>query len=158
MGNISQIPDPLEKTGEITEKTITRNIIVFFSFAFENNEFFKINEIATELRKHKEIEDIFYSQKEVRKDFINYTEDALVKCNIFVRFCSVEATMSRNVKDEFAIAYKREIPIIYVYTDPKDIPTLRQDRYSHLITNIRFNRRDIIGTSKEIFNVITNVL
>ncbi len=140
------------------DKISSGKAIVFFSYAFKNSEFFKIDEIADDLLKHKEVEDVYYSQKDVRRDFVDYMESALTKSNVCLRFCSVEATGSRYVKDEFASAYKREIPIICVYTDPKDIPALRQDRYSHLVTNIPFNRNDIIGTSKEIFDAIIRVL
>jgi len=99
-------------------------LIVFISYAMKDSDFYQIPYIAEELKTFPNISDVFYCEADVHDDFIEYMNEYVPKCNVFIMFCSENASLSRYVKLEWQMALNLNKKIIPVFIDQKYIPPI----------------------------------
>jgi len=101
---------------------------VFLSYSTLDTDRFQIDKIAKYLEKFIEIKKVYYYTKDSGQNIVEYMENTLSVCNIFVLFCTVNSKKSKAVTGEWQSAYqlvKRDImKIIPVYEDEDDVPIL----------------------------------
>ncbi|MHA1694488.1 MAG: toll/interleukin-1 receptor domain-containing protein, partial [Candidatus Helarchaeota archaeon] len=124
-------------------------IIIFFSYATDDAELFKIRDIAEGLESYEEIDEVLYWQRDTKDNIVKFMNDALGKSNIFILFCSKNTLNSKPVENEWTAAVFNNIPIIPVFEKLKYIPPLLKNRRGH-----KFNTNQIEKNIKGIYSLI----
>lgn len=108
--------------------SITRYFKVFISYATPDSEFFQIPEIVEKLEDKKRIEKALYWERDGGGNIIDYMNDNLPLCDVFVMFCSKNAKESISVKREWQAAYQLcndgVLNIIPVFEEKEYVPVL----------------------------------
>ena len=99
-------------------------LVVFISYATPDSSRYKIPEIAEELKKYSEIDNVLYWEEHLHDDIFKYMNDNLGLCDTLLVFCSPSADVSEAVQLEWMSALKLKKKVIPVFSDPKDIPPL----------------------------------
>lgn len=103
-------------------------ILVFVSYATKDAPSFRIEEIAEELSKTYEIDDVLYWQEDNKDNIIEYMNENLGSCDVVLLFCSPNSLNSIPVQKEWTAAEGLNKPIIPVFINTKDIPPLLNTR------------------------------
>ncbi len=128
---IKEVKVAIEKTSIDLDKEVKKaveGISIYISYSTKDTEAFKIQEIATNLLKFPEIENIYYWQMDMTDNIILYMESTLKRCDVILLFCSPNALLSAVVENEWVAADMLRKPIIPVFLDPKYIPPLLRSR------------------------------
>ncbi len=123
-------------------KIDVKDILVFISYATKDAGTFEIPTIAEKLTQYPEIKDVLYWQEDLADDIWTYMDQNVGKCDVFVFFCSPNATLSKPCQKEWHAADALSKPIIPVFTSLQHIPTLLRPR---------------LGLQIDVFNVEENV-
>jgi hypothetical protein len=98
------------------------------SYSTKDSNLFQIGKVASLLKKYSEIENVFYWERDSGQNIIEYMEEKLGLCDVFVLFCTQNSLKSKSVKAEWTSAFHMtqggEIKIIPVCKNEKDIPLL----------------------------------
>lgn len=123
---------------------------VFLSYFTLDSDRFQIDKIAKHLEKFTEIKKVYYYTKDSGQNIVEYMENTLSVCNIFVLFCTINSKKSKSVTGEWQSAYqlvKRDImKIIPVYEDEDDVPILLIP-----MLNIRYDKEDFKGFINKLY-------
>ncbi len=126
-----------------SESLIKKNN-VFLSYSTGDSEFYRIPEIAEELKSLAQIDTAKYWEKDSGRDIIDYMEENLGLCNLFILFCSERALNSKSVKMEWKNAIQlmmdEKLRIIPVYTNLSHIPNLMRT-----LLGVRFEEDNFEG-------------
>ncbi len=119
----------IPKKEEISNgKMVASKIKIFLSYATSDKEFFKVPTLVKILEQHKEIEKVFYWERDSGQNIIQFMNDNLEKCKIFILICSENSLDSKNVESEWQAAFqlKQEgrLKIIPIYDNLTSIPAL----------------------------------
>lgn len=106
----------------------TRKIVVFMSYATKDSDLFKIKELAENLTKFNEIDNVLYYEGELYDNFVKFMNDNIGKCDILLLFCSPNASISEFVEKEWTAADALGKPIIPVFLKTDHIPPLLSSR------------------------------
>ena len=127
-----------------------RGIVVFVSYASKDADFFKIKELAEELSKNQDVDDVLYWQENMKDNIIKYMNENLGKCDIFILFCSPNALESEPVEKEWTAAEILGKPIIPVFLKPDHIPPLLKSKKG--IQYDAFDRKKNLQNLQDIIN------
>lgn len=101
---------------------------VFISYSTKDSNFYRISEIAKRLESLPRINAAKYWEKDCGRDIIDYMEENLGLCDVFILFCSENTLTSKSVKIEWKNAVQlmmeERLRIIPVYTNLSHIPNL----------------------------------
>ncbi|MFX1312755.1 MAG: NosD domain-containing protein [Promethearchaeota archaeon] len=126
---------------------------VFLSYSTLDADHFQIKRIVKHLERFPEIKKVYYYSKDSGQNIVEYMENTLSVCNIFVLFCSKRSKESKSVEGEWQSAYqlvKRDVlKIIPVYENEENIPIL-------LITmlNVKYDRENFKDFIKNLYEEI----
>jgi len=142
--------------------TSPKTLKIFLSYSSKDFTRFRIPEISKRLEQHTQIEKVFFYDKDSGQNIVEYMEETLDKCNVFILFCSRNAKKSDSVKGEWQAAYqllkKGYLEIIPVYENEEYIPNLltpmlnveySPDKLDNFIEQILKKVKDIKVTPKK---------
>lgn len=126
---------------------------IFISYATLDSEYFQISNVVRKLEKKSGIKKAFYWERDGGGNIIDYMNDNLPLCNVFVMFCSGNAKESTSVKNEWQAAYQLSndgvLKIIPVFEEKVYVPViLRNWLY------VEFKRVNINGFVEELHREI----
>ncbi|MFX1356775.1 MAG: TIR domain-containing protein [Promethearchaeota archaeon] len=131
----------------------SNDILIFVSYSTLDSDFFEINNIAEKLQQHSEIKKVFYWEEDLKDDIYDYMNRNLDICDAFLLFCSKKAKKSEQVQLEWKSALKIKKPIIPIFKDEKDIPTLVSTKLG-----VTFDKNDIDKTVEQLYQLILKKL
>lgn len=112
----------------LSSSNLKQDVLIFMSYATKDADLFKVKEIAEKLTKSPDIQDVLYWQEDMEDNIIEYMNDNLGKCHVFILFCSKNSLESVPVKKEWTAADAMGTPIIPVFFNPEYIPPLLRSR------------------------------
>ena len=115
---IKEVKEVIEKPPIEFDKEVKKadeGISIFLSYTTKDTESFKIKEIAINLSRFPEIEDVFYWEEDMKDNIILYMESTLKRCDVLLLFCSPNALQSAAVEDEWMASLSLKKPIIPVF-------------------------------------------
>ena len=126
---------------------------IFLSYSTLDSIRFQIDKIANNLEKFPEIKKVYYYSKDSGQNIVEYMEETLSVCNIFVLFCTKHSKKSKAVEGEWQSAYqlvkKNIMKIIPVYEDEDDVPILLIP-----MLNVRYDKEDFNGFINKLYQEI----
>ncbi|MBN1214485.1 MAG: toll/interleukin-1 receptor domain-containing protein [Candidatus Lokiarchaeota archaeon] len=105
-----------------------KGISIFLSYSTEDEKIFPIEVIAGELKVYHDIQDVFYWEKDMDDNIVEYMDKYIEKSDIFILFSSPNAKLSEQVKKEWTAAESSDKIIIPIFEVKEDIPTLLKPR------------------------------
>ena len=109
-------------------KLFSEKLNIFMSYSTKDSKHFKIAEIADKLEEYAKIANVFYWEEKSKEDIVEYMERILNISQVFILFCSKNASDSKAVNDEWRAAFQMSkkglIKIIPIYEDEIYIPKL----------------------------------
>ncbi len=151
---VAQVEEKVKEEKEIIpviEKRKEFNI--FLSYSTLDSIRFQIDKIAKNLEKFPEIKKVYYYSKDSGQNIVEYMEETLSVCNIFVLFCTKHSKKSKAVEGEWQSAYqlvkKNIMKIIPVYEDEEDVPILLIP-----MLNVRYDKEDFNGFINKLYQEI----
>jgi len=133
----------------MTHVTKGEGISVFVSYATKDAPSFRIEELAEEISKTEEIDDVLYWQEDNKDNIIEYMNENLGKCDVVLLFCSPNSLISVPVQKEWTAAEGLNKPIIPVFLDTAHIPPLLNNR-----EGLKFDPFDFEGNIEKIYKLI----
>ncbi len=155
-GNIRYIRRPPKPRRETIPKKRdeVKPISVFMSYSRLDSKTFLIAEIAKRLTIFKEIDEIFFYEGENYENIIEYMNDNIDKCDVFLAFCSQNALKSKWINLEWQAALSGGKTIIPIFIDfEADVPIILKPNLG-----VQFNLNDIIKNVDEIHSVILKAI
>lgn len=128
---------------------LKREVILFISYSHADSVLFHIPKIAKKLEKYEKIEQVLYSQKDSRDDFVKYMNKYLEESDAILLFCSEKSAESEFVIDEWAAARALKKPIIPIFIKEAYIPALFKSKMG-----VKYNENEIGETIKQIYGII----
>ena len=122
---------------------------MFVSYAIKDAELFKIEEIAKRLTEYDEIKEVYYCEKHITDNIMEYMDEYLGKSHVLIIFCSENALNSIPVKKEWTAADMMDKPIIPVFLKPEHIPPLLKSRLG-----LEFDLMDMEKNIVELHNLL----
>jgi len=106
----------------------SKTFYIFLSYSTKDSDYFTISKIAKDLESYPEIDKVFYWEVDSGEDVVDYMERTLKISQVFVLFCTRNASRSKSVKGEWKAAYQlsktKQMKIIPVYENQEYIPAL----------------------------------
>ncbi|MFX0032672.1 MAG: toll/interleukin-1 receptor domain-containing protein [Promethearchaeota archaeon] len=106
----------------------SKSFNIFLSYSTKDSNYFTISEIAKNLELYPEIDRVFYWEADSGEDVVDYMERTLKISQVFILFCTRNATKSKSVKGEWKAAYQlgktKKVKIIPIYENQEYVPTL----------------------------------
>ena len=124
-------------------------VLVFISYATKDSNKFHIFEIAAKLTDYPEIDDVLYWEEDMEDDIIDYMNENVGLCDIFILFCSHNALSSEPVKMEWQAALKIRKKMIPVFLNEEHIPPLLTTKLG-----VQFNQNNLNETIENIYKLI----
>ena len=131
----------------------TNKIKIFVSYATLDSNDFQVSNIANLLAENHDIEKVFYWEEDLKDDIYEYMNKNLAKCDIFLIFCSANASQSEPVQMEWQAALKIKKKIIPVFINESDMPPLLSTKLG-----VQFIKNDIKKTADQIYQLILKKL
>lgn len=129
---------------------------IFMSYSTLDSEHFQISKMVEKLKSYTEIEEVLFWEADSSANIVEYMEETLKKCNVFILFCSENSMKSKAVKDEWQVAFqlrkKDLMKIIPIYENEDYIPRLML----HLL-NVEFTSDNFDGFIERLFKEIVRV-
>jgi hypothetical protein len=126
---------------------------VFLSYSTLDSERFMIKNIAEELKKYPEIDEVLFWEADSSENIVEYMEETLRITNVFVIFCSQKSLQSKAVKDEWQAAFqlrkKDLMKIVPVYEKEEDIPYLLMP-----LLNVKFSKENFSDFIEKLYREI----
>jgi len=126
---------------------------VFISYSTKDSSFYRISEIAERLEPLPRINAAKYWEKDCGQDIIEYMEENLGLCDVFVLFCSENTLTSKSVKIEWKNAVQlmmeERLRIIPVYTNLSHIPNLLR-----IFLGVKYNKNNFKASFDRLKNEI----
>ena len=138
---------PLSKPEEL------KQLRVFLSYATLDAEYFQISDIVKGLEIYPEIKKVSYWEADSKQNIVEFMEDTLKNTDVFVLFCSKNASASNAVKDEWQAAFQMRkkglLKMVPVYEDEENIPVLLWQ-----LLNVQFTRDNFEGFIQKLYEEI----
>ena len=138
---------------DIKLENLTSEFIVFISYSTKDSNKFNIPYLSTGLCKFPEIVEAFFWEEDMNDDIIEYMDENIAKCDVFLLFCSQNALDSEPVKMEWQAALKIKKKIIPVFKYESDIPVLLSPKLG-----IIYDEDDLEKTISDLYNLILKKL
>jgi len=117
---------------------------VFLSYSTSDSEHFNMPRIVTSLERYPDVGRVLYWEADSKQNIVEFMDETLKKCNVFILFCSEHSIKSVAVKDEWQAAFQRRkkelLKMIPVYEKEENIPPI----LGHLL-NVKFDKEDFNG-------------
>ncbi len=97
-------------------------LTVYFSYARNDKNKFKLKDLAFSLERQLNIGKIYYWDKDFKGSRINYMNEGINEANVVLAFCGPATNQSFNMKDEIRAATTLRKPIIPIYLNKNDVP------------------------------------
>ncbi|MFX1575490.1 MAG: TIR domain-containing protein [Promethearchaeota archaeon] len=114
---------------------------IFLSYSTKDSEYFDMVKIVKDLENYPDINKVLFWEADSKQNIVEFMDETLEKCNVFILFCSENSMKSEAVKDEWQAAFQRRkkklLKLIPVYEKEENIPPI----LGHLL-NVKFNRED----------------
>jgi parallel beta-helix repeat protein len=118
-----------------------RGFNIFLSYSTLDADHFQIHEVAKRLESYPRIDKVFFWEADSGENIVTYMERTLRISNVFVLFCSENASRSKAVEDEWQAAFQLrksgKMKIVPVYEKEGLIPYLLMP-----LLNVKFTRDD----------------
>lgn len=103
--------------------------MVFISYSVKDTSQFQISKVVDLLESYSDIENALYYEKDSGMDIVEYMEENLGRCKVFILFCSKNSKESKSVKFEWHSFYQllktnENLKIIPIFEEPEYIPNL----------------------------------
>ncbi|MFX1489945.1 MAG: toll/interleukin-1 receptor domain-containing protein [Promethearchaeota archaeon] len=122
---INSTPNGIVKPSKVIKG---EGVLVFVSYSTKDALPFRIEEIADDLSKTEEIDDVLYWQEDNKDNIIEYMNENLGNCDVVLLFCSPNSLNSIPVQKEWTAAEGLSKPIIPVFINTAHIPPLLNTR------------------------------
>ena len=119
----------------------------------EDKDKFNIVKISKELSEKTEIEEVIYRDLDQEIDILEYLNETIDKCQLFIVVCTENSLDNIDVEMEWMSALKRKKKFIPLFTDPKFIPPLLSTKLG-----FEYNPEDLISTAQGIYNLVLKKL
>jgi parallel beta-helix repeat protein len=137
-------PSVEEKTGKLN---------VFISYSTLDTDYFQVAKLVRRLELYPEINEVSFWEADSKQNIVEFMEETLNKTDVFLLFCSENASKSEAVRGEWQSAYqmvkKGLIKIIPVYEDEDLIPKLLWQ-----MLNVKFTSEDFEGFIQKLHDEI----
>ncbi len=114
---------------------------IFLSYSTRDSEYFDMPRIVRRLEDYPDIDRVLFWEADSKQNIVEFMDETLQKCNVFVLFCSEHSVKSAAVKDEWQAAFQRRkkelLKLIPVYIKEEHIPPI----LGHLL-NVKFDKED----------------
>ncbi len=127
--------------------------IIYLSYSTLDSNKFSIASIAHKLESLPEIEKMLFWEEDMNDDIIEYMDENIAKCDVFLLFCSQNALNSEPVKMEWQSALKLKKKIIPVFINESDIPPLLSSKLG-----ILFDKNNVDKTKMDLYYLIKRKL
>jgi hypothetical protein len=127
-------------------------IKVFLSYATKDIDNFHLQWIVRGLSSHPRIEKVFYWEDDAHGSIINYMNECVQECDVFVLFCSTNMLRSNPVQTEWETAQYLGKRIIPVSISLDHVPVILK-RYRY----IPFRAEDLQNTLETLYCEILKV-
>ncbi len=128
-------------------------IIVFISYSRRDNDIFQIPKLAEELKNYSEIDEVLYYEGVDYSNVVKFMNDNVGRCQVFLSFCSQNASQSEYIEMEWQAALFEKKKIIPVFLDYKDVPPLLKP-----YLGIEFKKSELETKIEEMYIAILKVL
>ncbi|MFX1572303.1 MAG: TIR domain-containing protein [Promethearchaeota archaeon] len=126
---------------------------VFLSYSTLDADHFRISDIVNNLEEFSEIGKVSYWQADSKQNIVEFMEETLKDCDVFVLFCSENSRGSKAVKDEWQAAFQMRkkglLKIIPVYEEEELIPVLLWQ-----MLNVKFTKDNFDGFIQRLYEEI----
>jgi len=140
-------PYPSLKTEDLKKYT------VFLSYSTKDSEYYELPKIVKGLECYPDIEKVLFWEADSTQNIVDFMEETLKSCNVFVLFCSENSVKSAAVKDEWQAAFQRRkkklLKLIPVYEREEHIPAM----LGHLL-NVKYDKTDFDGFIEKLYKEI----
>lgn len=133
----------------LIKKEQEEGLLIFISYSTKDAILYKISRIAYELASYDDIGDVLYWQEDMKDNIVKYMNDNLGKCDVVLLFCSRNASESKAVESEWTSAESIGKPIIPVFLDKEDIPTILRSRLG-----VEFDTSNMAKNIQAIYDLI----
>lgn len=126
---------------------------IFISYATQDLQSFKISDIVQFLEGQKEIEKVWYWDRD-SKDFssiISYMEFGITNCDVFLAISTKASYISAPVNQEIDLAIYSNKKMIPVFVNIKDVRPLLRPK-----TGVKFKSKDFQGFLTNLLFILTN--
>ena len=134
-------------------KPIQRASNIYLSYSTLDSNKFSIASIAHKLESLPEIEKMLFWEEDMNDDIIEYMDENIAKCDVFLLFCSQNALNSEPVKMEWQSALKLKKKIIPVFINESDIPPLLSSKLG-----ILYDKNNLDKTEMDLYYLIKRKL
>jgi len=114
---------------------------IFLSYSTKDSDYFDIPRIVKRLEDYPDIGKVLFWEADSKQNIVEFMDETLQKCNVFILFCSENSVKSAAVKDEWQAAFQRRkkelLKLIPVYEKEEQIPPI----LGHLL-NVKFDKED----------------
>lgn len=142
----------LEEKLQQLKDEFRRGIHIFISYATKDADRFRITEVAESLTSHKEVETVLCWQKDAHGSLIEYMNENVPKCDIFLLCCSQAALQSDPIRVEWETAHIHKKYIIPIFESVEDIPPLLKR-----LRGIHFQSDNFEGTLSNLYQEILDI-
>lgn len=101
---------------------------IFISYATVDSEYYSIKEISRELEKYPEIDKLFIWEEDTKEDILDYMEENIEKCDIFIIICTENSKKSDAVNMEWKTAVTLKRRVIPLFCEVEHIPNLLRSK------------------------------
>ncbi len=114
---------------------------LFLSYSTRDSEYFDMPRIVKRLEDYPDIDRVLFWEADSKQNIVEFMDETLQKCNVFILFCTEHSVKSAAVKDEWQAAFQRRkkelLKLIPVYIKEEHIPPI----LGHLL-NVKFDKED----------------
>lgn len=134
-------------------KPMQKASTIYLSYSTLDSNKFSIASIAHKLESLPEIERMLFWEEDMNGDIIEFMNENIAKCDVFLLFCSQNALNSEPVKMEWQSALKLKKKIIPVFINENDIPPLLSSKLG-----ILFDKNNVDKTKMDLYYLIKRKL
>ncbi|MHA1277323.1 MAG: roadblock/LC7 domain-containing protein [Candidatus Helarchaeota archaeon] len=142
----------LKQKLETLEEEIQRGLVLFLGYATMDIERFHIPEIAGTLEQKSEVEQVLYWQAGMPETLSDFTNEHVLKCDIYLLFCSQNSTQAELSGVDWEFAHRNKKFILPIFESIEDVPPLLRR-----IRGILFKEGDLKETISQIYQEILDI-
>ena len=129
---------------------LASTVKVFISYSTKDKKDFNIPRLVHKLEENPLIQVYYYERDcQVGQSIVDYMEEFLTKCDVFLTICSPNSLISSPVRKEINMAFISKKKIIHLFKDIKNIRMILRDT-----RGLKFENENIDSVITEIVSLI----